>query len=64
MAVIKYKDANGNWQTVVGVVIQNEVVQTTGNSETAVMSQKAVTEELGRIKALEDAIAEIQNKLK
>lgn len=45
MAVLKYKDENGNYQTVVGVnVVQNEVVQATGQSTTAVMSQKASTD--------------------
>lgn len=44
MAVLKYKDSQGNYQTVVGLNIQNEVVQTTGNSTTSVMSQKAVSD--------------------
>lgn len=44
MAVIKYKDENGNYQPIVGVNVQNEVVQTTGNSTTSVMSQKAVSD--------------------
>ena len=44
MATIKYKDSNGNYQPIVSVNIQNEVVQTTGNSTTAVMSQKAVSD--------------------
>ena len=42
---------------------KTEIVQTTGDSETAVMSQKSVTEELNAIKtALEEIIA-IQNTL-
>ena len=44
MAVLKYKDAQGNYHEVVGVNVQNEVVQTTGQSTTAVMSQKAVSD--------------------
>lgn len=44
MAVLKYKDENGNYQDIVGLNVQNEVVQTTGNSTTAVMSQKAVSD--------------------
>ena len=44
MAVLKYKDGDGNYQEIVGINVQNEVVQTTGNSTTAVMSQKAVTD--------------------
>lgn len=44
MAAIKYKDENGNYQPIVGVNVQNEVVQTTGQSTTAVMSQKAVSD--------------------
>ena len=44
MAALKYKDSNGNYQTVVGLNVQNEVVQTTGQSTTAVMSQKASTD--------------------
>ena len=44
MATLKYKDSNGNYQPIVGISIQNEVVQTTGTSTTAVMSQKAVTD--------------------
>ena len=44
MAILKYKDENGNYQPIVGVNVQNEVVQTTGQSTTAVMSQKAVSD--------------------
>ena len=44
MAVLKYKDGDGNYQEIVGINVQNEVVQTTGNSTTSVMSQKAVTD--------------------
>ena len=44
MAVLKYKDGQGNYQSIVGLNVQNEVVQTTGNSTTAVMSQKAVSD--------------------
>ena len=38
MAVLKYKDGDGNYQEIVGINMQNEVVQTTGTSTTAVMS--------------------------
>lgn len=44
MAVLKYKDGDGNYQEIVGINVQNEVVQTTGQSTAAVMSQKAVTD--------------------
>lgn len=44
MAVLKYKDSNGNYQPLVGINVQCEVVQTTGTSTTKVMSQKAVTD--------------------
>lgn len=44
MATLKYKDSNGNYQPIVGVNVQNQVVQTTGQSTTAVMSQKAVSD--------------------
>ena len=44
MAVLKYKDGDGNYQDIVGINVQNEVVQTTGNSTTSVMSQKAATD--------------------
>lgn len=44
MAALKYKDSNGNYQPLVGLNVQNEVVQTTGTSTTAVMSQKAVSD--------------------
>jgi hypothetical protein len=44
MGVLKYKDSNGNYQPIVGLNVQNEVVQTTGQSTTAVMSQKASTD--------------------
>lgn len=44
MAVLKYKDGDGNYQEIVGINVQNEVVQTTGQSTTAVMSQKAVSD--------------------
>lgn len=44
MAVLKYKDSNGDYQPLVGINVQNEVVQTTGTSTTKVMSQKASTD--------------------
>ena len=44
MAVLRYKDENGNYHDLVGINVQNEVVQTTGQSTTAVMSQKAVSD--------------------
>lgn len=44
MAVLKYKDENDNYQPIVGLNVQNQVVQTTGQSTTAVMSQKAVSD--------------------
>lgn len=63
MAALKYKDSNGNYQPIVGLNVQNEVVQTTGQSTTAVMSQKAVTDILAaleaRVKDLEDAAASL-----
>lgn len=48
MATLKYKDSQGNYQPVIGynVTYENEVVQTTGTSTTAVMSQDAVTDAL------------------
>ena len=47
MAVLKYKDSNGQWQTLPNVMVnQINVVQTTGTSTTDVMSQSAVTENL------------------
>lgn len=46
MPTLKYKDSNGNYQPIVGINVQNEIVQTTGTSTTAVMSQDAVTDEL------------------
>jgi hypothetical protein len=46
MAVLRYKDENGVYQDLVGINVQNEVVQTTGTSTTAVMSQNAVTNTL------------------
>lgn len=44
MAVLKYRDGDGNYQSLVGLNVQNQVVQTTGQSTTAVMSQKAVSD--------------------
>lgn len=44
MATLKYKDSDGNYQPIVGLNVQNQVVQTTGQSTTAVMSQKAVSD--------------------
>ena len=47
MAVLKYKDSNGQWQSLPNVMVnQINVVQTTGTSTTDVMSQNAVTENL------------------
>ena len=47
MAVLKYKDSNGQWQTLPNVMVnQINVVQTTGTSTGDVMSQSAVTENL------------------
>lgn len=48
MATLKYKDSQGNYRPVIGynVTYENEVVQTTGTSTTAVMSQNAVTDAL------------------
>lgn len=43
MAVLRYKDENGVYHDIVGIIVQNEVVQATGTSTTAVMSQNAVT---------------------
>ena len=45
MATIKYKDPQtGEYKTVVGVVVKNKVVQTTGQSTESVMSQKTVSD--------------------
>jgi hypothetical protein len=44
MPTLKYKDSDGNYQSLVGLNVQNQVVQTTGQSTTAVMSQKAVSD--------------------
>ena len=44
MPTLKYKDGDGNYQSLVGLNVQNQVVQTTGQSTTAVMSQKAVSD--------------------
>ena len=44
MPTLKYKDSDGNYQSIVGLNVQNQVVQTTGQSTTAVMSQKAVSD--------------------
>lgn len=46
MAVLRYKDENGVYHDIVGINVQSEVVQTTGTSTTAVMSQNAVTNAL------------------
>ena len=46
MAVLKYRDSDGNYQEIVGINVQCEVVQTTGTSTTTVMSQNAVTNAL------------------
>lgn len=56
MAVLKYKDSDGNYQDIVGINVQNQVVQTTGTSTTAVMSQKAVTD------VLEDKVDKVSGK--
>lgn len=57
MAVLKYKDNNGNFVTLPNINVQNvAVVQTTGQSTEAVMSQKAVTDQLNAIAALEDTV--------
>jgi hypothetical protein len=44
MPALKYKDSNGQFKTIVGYTVKNDVVQTTGSSTTSVMSQSAVTE--------------------
>lgn len=50
MKVLKYIDKNGKEQSVgVMKVMPTEVLPTTGDSETAAMSQKAVTEELNKL---------------
>lgn len=47
MAVLKYKDSNGQWKSLPSVMVnQINVVQTTGTSTGDVMSQNAVTENL------------------
>lgn len=57
MAVLKYKDATGNFQTLVNYNIQNiAVVQETGTSTEAVMSQKAVTDQLKALAAMENSV--------
>ena len=57
MAVLKYKDSNGNYVTLPNINVQNvAVVQTTGQSTEAVMSQKAVTDQLNAIAAVEDSV--------
>lgn len=49
MAVLKYKTANGEYKTLLNYTIKNpNVVGTTGESATDVMSQKAVTDELNK----------------
>lgn len=49
MAVIKYKDANGNYVALTNYTVQPITpVQSTGSSTTAIMSQKAVTTELNK----------------
>lgn len=58
MAVLKYKDSQGNYQDIVGLNIQNEVVQTTGNSTTAVMSQKAVSDLIPAQASLNNQLAD------
>lgn len=58
MAVLKYKDENGNYQEVVGINVQNEVVQTTGSSTTAVMSQKAVSDLIPAQASLNNQLAD------
>ena len=51
MAVLKYKDGNGIWQTLTNILIKGiSVVQEKGQSTADVMSQKAVTD------AINDAI--------
>lgn len=57
MAVLKYKDSNGNFQPLVNYNVQNvAVVQETGTSTEAVMSQKAVTDQLNALAALENSV--------
>ena len=49
MAVIKYKDANGNYVALTNYTVQPITpVQSTGSSTTAIMSQNAVTTELNK----------------
>lgn len=49
MAVIKYKDANGNYVALTNYTVQPITpVQSTGSSTTEIMSQKAVTTELNK----------------
>lgn len=56
MSVLKYKNAAGEFKTLPNINVQNvAVVQTTGQSTEAVMSQKAVTDQLNAIAALEDS---------
>ena len=50
MPALKYKDSNGQFKTIVGYTVKNDVVQTTGSSTTSVMSQSAVTEVIEDIK--------------
>ena len=47
MAVLKYKNSNGEYVALMSPIV--DVQQTTGTSTTAIMSQNAVTEELGKM---------------
>ncbi len=50
MATLKYQDENGNYVTISQYKVNDlQIVQTVGDSEEKVMSQKAVTDELNKI---------------
>lgn len=64
MAVLKYKSADGSYKTLMNYNIKSvPVVQGTGDSEEAVMSQKATTDALAD-KANSSTVTEIQNSVK
>lgn len=50
MATLKYQDENGNFVTITQYKVNDiQIVQTVGDSEDKVMSQKSVTDELEKL---------------
>ena len=50
MATLKYQDENGNYVTITQYKVNDlQIVQTVGDSDEKVMSQKSVTDELNKL---------------